>query len=816
MIGDSPAVLLVDDRPENLLALRAVLEPLDCETVEVTSGEDALKALLQREFAVVLLDVQMPGMDGFETARLIKGRARTRAVPIIFLTAISNEPHHVFTGYEAGAVDYIFKPYDPELLKSKVRVFLELDAKSRAAARSEALLRAAFSYAPIGMARLDLESRFAEVNRAFASLLGYLPAELRDRLLDSIVHSADRELIADREEGGEYEARLMTAGGEAIPCLLTFSVAEPGGGLPPALILQVQDLRERRRAEREREQRIREQVARAEAERSSDMLRALQAISDAAMGTLAFDELVGDLLHRTADALSADTAAIALDDVDGTSVVHQIAGGEVGGAERRWYSVVAAGPDGSGGPGLGEQMASTLSAPLEVAGEPIGQIHVGRLFERSFSEDERNLLRLAADRSAVAIQRARAHQRDRAIAEQLQRSLLPAALPEVRGTATAARYFPGEAGERVGGDWYDAVPQADDRLLLIIGDVAGHGIGAATEMGQLRSALRAYALDGHPPGALLERLNAFQIGMRVRGMTTVALVSVDLRAQQVTYACAGHLPPLLAAADGTQHWLDGALGPPLGAVDDIAYPEGTAPVQPGATIVLYTDGLVELRGESLDLGLERLQASVRDAPDNVDTLCDRILSQTLATDAADDDVTLLVLRTQGERRRRSDRRRARGPHRPGLPSARQLASGSWPHHPTRSARVELPRTRRAGGAARRIVNEALAGSLSDDELVDVHAVVSEIVNNAVVHGNGSGDELVVVHLAATPDVLRVEITSEGEPFDPPPPSPADEAGGFGLSIVEQLTSRWGLDFEEGVCVWFELDRYERRTGDESS
>ena len=206
-MNDRPAVLLVDDREENLIALRAVLEPLPCRLVSATSGMDALKALLHQDFAVVLLDVQMPGMDGFETAELIKGRERTRTLPIIFVTAISKEQHHVFRGYETGAVDYVFKPYDPEILRSKVAVFLELDAKSRAAARSEAILRAAFEDAPIGMARLDLEGRVDEANRALAALLDQRPADLRDRRLSDFLHPDD--IAAGRPRSGS-SARSRT------------------------------------------------------------------------------------------------------------------------------------------------------------------------------------------------------------------------------------------------------------------------------------------------------------------------------------------------------------------------------------------------------------------------------------------------------------------------------------------------------------------------------------------------------------------------------------------------------------------------------
>jgi len=131
--GDvAPArILLVDDRPENLLALEAILGTLGQELVRASSGEEALKALLADEYAVILLDVQMPGMDGFETATHIKRRERTRDIPIIFLTAINREPQHAFRGYSAGAVDYLAKPFDPWVLRAKVAVFVDLYRKTR-------------------------------------------------------------------------------------------------------------------------------------------------------------------------------------------------------------------------------------------------------------------------------------------------------------------------------------------------------------------------------------------------------------------------------------------------------------------------------------------------------------------------------------------------------------------------------------------------------------------------------------------------------------------------------------------------------------
>ncbi|MEY9841483.1 CheY-like chemotaxis protein [Streptacidiphilus sp. EB103A] len=134
-------ILLVDDRPENLLALEAILSALDQTLVRASSGEEALKALLTDDFAVILLDVQMPGMDGFETAAHIKRRERTRDIPIIFLTAINHGPHHTFRGYAAGAVDYISKPFDPWVLRAKVSVFVELYMKNCQLKEQASLLR---------------------------------------------------------------------------------------------------------------------------------------------------------------------------------------------------------------------------------------------------------------------------------------------------------------------------------------------------------------------------------------------------------------------------------------------------------------------------------------------------------------------------------------------------------------------------------------------------------------------------------------------------------------------------------------------------
>ncbi|MFC4591633.1 response regulator [Sphaerisporangium corydalis] len=138
---DRARILLVDDREENLIALEAILSSLDVVAVRARSGEEALKALLGIEFALILLDVRMPGMDGFETAAHIKRRERTRNIPIIFLTVVDSAPDYAFRGYAAGAVDYLTKPFDPWVLRAKVSVFVELYTMNRRLTEQASLLR---------------------------------------------------------------------------------------------------------------------------------------------------------------------------------------------------------------------------------------------------------------------------------------------------------------------------------------------------------------------------------------------------------------------------------------------------------------------------------------------------------------------------------------------------------------------------------------------------------------------------------------------------------------------------------------------------
>lgn len=673
------AVLLVDDHDENLVALEAVLEPLGCRMVKARSGEQALKALLQDDYAVILLDVQMPGLDGFETAELIRGRERTRAIPIIFVTAISKEPHHVFRGYGAGAVDYLFKPYEAVVLRSKVEVFIELYERGKAIADREELLRATFEDAPIGMARANADGRLSRVNRALCETVGREASQLVGRTLDELGprshvgrDAVQREaLLAGRSRRYEVERALTGPAGTSIPVLVSASLAPSRDGRQPDLILHLQDLRERRRAEREHEQLIRAQAARASAEVTSERLRVMQSIADAALAAEGLEDLLGELLVRLLDALDVDRAAIVLTG-DGERIAARAAPGLeviverdhdviVDGIttrvlrERAPLSIRDVAEDGIDASSLGPPISSVLAVPLLERGRVFGSVQVGALTPRDFDAETVDVLRLLADRVGLAIARTRLYERERHIAQELQHSLLPKRLPAIPGVALAARYRPGDDGVSVGGDWYDAVALPGGRVAVAIGDVVGRGIAAATTMGQMRSALRAILTQGDNTGAMADRLNRFTLGLGVGEavMTTVLMAIFEPTSGTLRFTNAGHPPPLLVAPDGSAGYLSQPASVPMGVLDAPRYPEHTIELERGSSLVLYTDGLIEESSEMIDVGLQRLLVAGRGVEPDVEALCEILLEKGLPPAGRHpDDVTLLVLRAQerlGER-----------------------------------------------------------------------------------------------------------------------------------------------------------------------
>jgi PAS domain S-box-containing protein len=643
---DALPILLVDDQPENLRTLQAVLEPLGYPLLTASSGHGALRLLLEQDFAMILLDVRMPGLDGLETAALIKQRARTKDIPIVFLTAARDEVSDIARGYGVGAVDYVLKPFDPELLRSKVSVFAELEASRRALKRSEALLSGAFDSAPIGKTVLDSDGRIVRPNPAFANLVARDLGELTGMAVVDLCEPEDRPALmatldqaisrprsgAGAERPG-VDLRLVSSNHAEVWVAMVASAIEASEVAETLLLAQWVDLTVRRRAEQDRAELLLEQAARVQAEGVAERLSKLQSLTSA-FEALALDELLPQLATRLAELFEVDAAEVQISGELEQPFVVRAVGTQVGAAvgdapaieEDRWRQV-----------------------PLVIEGASVGSLRLALPPGRSFSTTERSLLQDAADRAALAIRRAQLHEEEHRIAVELQRGLIPQSLPEVRGVELSASYEVAGIGVQVGGDWYDAFAMPHGRLGVVVGDVTGRGIRAASAMGQLRTLTRAFALaeGGHrSPGEALTLLNRHQLALGDEHLFTIVYAVIDPEDGTIAWANGGHPPPLLRAADGVCTYLDGGDG--LMGVEDNPYETFERRLAPDSTIVLYTDGLIERRGESLDAGLERLVQGASSGPEEPESLRDHLLAWLLEpTTQRYDDVTAVVARVSG-------------------------------------------------------------------------------------------------------------------------------------------------------------------------
>ncbi|HEX8744529.1 MAG TPA: SpoIIE family protein phosphatase [Thermoleophilaceae bacterium] len=403
-----------------------------------------------------------------------------------------------------------------------------------------------------------------------------------------------------------------------------------------------------------------EREARAEAELASRHVRTLHAIAEVALEHMPLDDLLSDLLDLVVGALGVDSGAVLLHEPDDARLVLRATTGKgtatpgikirhgewLAGRVAARRSPLVVGEVGSAElecPLLeGQRVCSLAAVPLLVNGNLIGVLQVGCESPRRFSEDDVRLLQLAGERMALAIDRARMFEDTRHIAETLQRKLLPERLPAIPGVELAARYLPGGPGVEVGGDWYDVFVYKDGRVGLAMGDVVGRGIDAAALMGQLRTALRAYAVERPSPAEVLDRLGSLFHQLAPGQMATLVFVVFDPRTATVRLASAGHPPPLAIAPDGVTSYLQHESCPPLGVMPYLPYRERVARLEHGSTVLLYTDGLVEQRG-SIEAGMDRLREAATGGDGDPDALLDRVVGALLANAPGDDDAAMLAL-----------------------------------------------------------------------------------------------------------------------------------------------------------------------------
>jgi serine phosphatase RsbU (regulator of sigma subunit) len=286
----------------------------------------------------------------------------------------------------------------------------------------------------------------------------------------------------------------------------------------------------------------------------------------------------------------------------------------------------------------------------------LGVLHVGTVHDRVFTPDDAALLQLAADRAALAVQSLQSLQsrEDHAAALALQRSLVPSAPPAVAGAEVAARYVPGSG--QVGGDWYDTFVLPSGELGLVVGDVAGSGLGAAVIMGRIRSALRAYALEFPGPADVLGKLDRkMQYFEENDVMATVSYAVLDPDSGQLRVSSAGHLPPVTAAPGQRGAVAQIAVDPPIGVADARRRQVTTLALAPGAVLCLFTDGLVERRDEPIDDGITRLCQAVTPGPP--EDVCALLMHALIGSQYPGDDVAFWYCAGYPDKRQRRPRQR---------------------------------------------------------------------------------------------------------------------------------------------------------------
>ncbi|MFE1448443.1 SpoIIE family protein phosphatase [Streptomyces olivaceoviridis] len=443
--------------------------------------------------------------------------------------------------------------------------------------------------------------------------------------------------------------------------------------------------------------------------------------------------------------------------------------------------------------------------PLTAGGRTMGAWMAAFTYPVAFTPDERAVLTTVARMLAQALSRAGAAESARELTEGLQRSMLPSLGPEVPGMRVAARYIPTGGGLQVGGDWYDMIPLPSGRFALVIGDVQGHDVRAAGLMGQLRIALRAYASEGHRPDAVLTRASRFLHGLTQDAgedaltdlrFATCLYVEADPPTGRLEIARAGHPDPVIRMTDGTVMTRPTAGGLPLGLDPDADYPTTRFTLEPGETLMLCTDGLIETGGHDMESGWRRLRAILEDHEGDLESLADALVQGVHGpsshhttgplADRREDDIALLLLCRPGEGRERGDTVAVR-------PAVRRTLLSVAQDEPERIAE------------ARQHLRGLLHDWASAEQVDSAVLLVSEMVTNVLVHTDADALLLAEVMGEGTGRRLRVEVFDTGDDL-PHKRRPGELASsGRGLMLIELLADGWGVDPRgEGKSIWFEL------------
>ena len=536
------------------------------------------------------------------------------------------------------------------------------------------------------------EDHVHAANDAFLGIIGYSREDVEAGRISRQLITAPEWQEADADAHQQlkttgafrpYEKEYLHRDGHRVPVLVGAAVISYH---PLRWVTYIVDLTARQRAEEERAQLLaRERTARAEAagaqERVAFLLQAGDMVAAAQDGPELLEHAAQLVVHSL-----ADFCLVFLPGPDGElraiSIAHREPGGGVEFTDLRGEALPAVGrwtvatayatgttrlvrnaaeqmaPHVRGVPPLRDIVArlrpgNVVVTPLMAGAGPLGVLAVGRSADHpSFTDTDIAVVEELARQTSVGLTNAAASARDHTVAETLQRSVLPDTLPDIPGLDLAVRYLPGTAGVDVGGDWYDAFPLEGDRVGLVIGDVVGHNIGSASIMGQMRHLLRAYAVDTMHPGDVLQRTARAQARLLPDTLATVVYALLDPATGELTYANAGHPPPVWATPSGQCGYLDDAPGVMLGAPYDGGFAVGHQILEPGTSLMFYTDGLIEDRRRDISDGLSSLagaMTTVMGSPEplSAETTCAAVLAALLGDTPRADDVCLLAVRLTG-------------------------------------------------------------------------------------------------------------------------------------------------------------------------
>jgi PAS domain S-box-containing protein len=522
----------------------------------------------------------------------------------------------------------------------------------------------------------EIQERYppdSEAETGIANVIRTGQAELYEEITDEMLRQSARDethLELVRRLGLTSAIIVPLAARERVFGALTF-VSESGRRYRQEDLAQAQDVARRAALAIDNARLHHEaQQARRDAELAASVSARLHAVTASLASAATADEVARVAVDEGAAALEADAAAVFVHDEQRRRFVRLANTGYPPDLEAAYESVptsvdnpltealrtrgrivVTSGEElVTRWPALADDQdasgdEASVAQPILSGDAVVGVLHVAFRSARTFRDWELAFIETLAVQTGQALARARAYDRDHAAAVALQQTLLPSALPSADGVVLGAHYVPARYETNVGGDWYDAMLLSDGTLAICVGDVVGHGLAAATAMGQLRNAIRAYLLEDISPGQVLRRLNRYAHSIGDGAFSTTVVATLDPSRETWRFAGAGHPPPVVLV-DGELRLLE-LKGPPIGSLDDFGYELLEEVVPRPAAVVLYTDGLVERRGARLEDGLARLLEVAAESIASGSADAEALVERMLGGEGPADDVAVLVVQLLG-------------------------------------------------------------------------------------------------------------------------------------------------------------------------